>query len=190
MLPRLSAFFHRRTRGWLVLVLLFLDGVFMGFVMPLTGALLKGDSGGPAPIDLQFFYTPARVYEMVAAYGEFGRAFYRNVELTADIIYPIVYTLFLSLLISWLFQRGFPAGSRLQRLNVVPFGGWLFDLLENLGIVAMLSIYPATPAALAWLTALFTLVKWLFAGASMVLVLVGLVAAIRNGFRKQAPIAA
>jgi hypothetical protein len=68
----------------------------------------------------------------------------------------------------------------------VPFGGWLFDLLENLGIVAMLSVHPATPAALAWISATFTLIKWLFAGATIIFILIGLVMALKNGFKKQA----
>lgn len=189
-MEKLSNLLHRYAKGWLVFVLFLLDAAFMGFVMPIIGALMKGDSGGPGPLDLQFFYTPAKAYEMLASYGGYGRSFYRNVELSADIIYPIVYTLFFSLLITWLFQRGFPAGSRMQRLNVVPFGGWLFDLLENLGIVGMLSAYPSTPAALAWITAVFSLVKWLFAGASMILVLTGLVMAVKNGFKRQAAVAA
>jgi hypothetical protein len=121
---------------------------------------------------------------MVAAYGEAGRASYRTFELTGDIIYPIVYTLFFALLITWLFQRGFARDSRMQKMNVVPLGGWLFDLFENLGIVTMLSVYPATPAVLAWITALLTLVKWLFAAATIVLILIGLVMALKNGFRK------
>jgi hypothetical protein len=122
---------------------------------------------------------------MVASYGEAGRADYRTFELTGDIIYPIVYTLFFALFMTWLFQRGFPPESSMQRLNVVPFGGWLFDLLENLGVVTMLSIYPATPPAVAWITAIFTLIKWLFAGATIFLILVGLVMALKNRFRKQ-----
>ena len=124
---------------------------------------------------------------MVAAYGDAGRIQYRTFELTGDIIYPIVYTLFFSLLITWLFQRGFAANSPMQKLNVVPFGLWLFDLLENLGIVAMLSLYPSTPAGLAWVAALFTLVKWLFMGVTVALILTGLVMALKNGFKKQAP---
>lgn len=190
MLEKLSNLLHRYAKGWLVFILFLLDAAFMGFVMPIIGALMKGDSGGPGPIDLQIFYSPEKAYGMIASYGDYGRSFYRNVELSADIIYPIVYTLFFSLLITWLFQRGFPAGSSMQRLNVVPFGGWLFDLLENLGIVGMLSVYPSTPAFLAWLTALFTLVKWLFAGAGMLLVLVGVVMALKNGFKRQVSLAA
>ena len=74
----------------------------------------------------------------------------------------------------------------MQALNVVPLGGWLFDLLKNLGIVTMLSVFPSTPAALAWVTATATLIKWLFAAATIVLILVGLVKAAMNGFKKQA----
>jgi hypothetical protein len=106
--------------------------------------------------------------------------------MTGDIIYPIVYTLFFASAITWLFQRGFAPGSSMQKYNVVPFGAWLFDLLENIGIITMLSVYPSTPAPLAWITAVFTLVKWLFAGVSIVLLLAGLVKAAMNGFKKQA----
>jgi hypothetical protein len=127
---------------------------------------------------------------MIEAYGEYIRAFYRNFELTVDIIYPIVYTLFFSLLITWLFKRGFAENSSIQKLNIVPFGGWLFDLLENIGVVSMLSIYPAKPALLAWMTTLFTMVKWLFAGASMILVVIGLVKLLLTLFGRRAALRA
>src|SRR3990172_5003926 len=107
MLHRLSNKLRSWAKGWLVFILFLLDVAFVGFIMPIAAALMKGDAGGPGPIDLQFFYTPAKVYGMIEAYGEYTRAFYRNVELTVDIIYPIVYTLFFSLLITWLFKRGF-----------------------------------------------------------------------------------
>ncbi len=123
---------------------------------------------------------------MVASYSPEVRASYRLFEMTGDIIYPIVYTLFFSLLITWLFQRGFASSNKMQNLNVVPFGAWLFDLLENIGIITMLSVYPSTPAMVAWLSAVFTLVKWTFAGASLILILLGLVKAALNGFKKQA----
>ncbi len=115
-----------------------------------------------------------------------GAIFYRNFELSIDILYPVIYTLLFCLLISWLFRRGFPSHSRMQRWNVLPLGGWFFDLMENLGIVGMLSVYPSTPALLGWLTAGSTFLKWLFAGASIGLVLLGLVMAARNRFKVQA----
>lgn len=185
MLTKLSDTLQKYAKGWLVLVLFALDFLFVAVILPGTQARMEANSGGTGPIDLQFFYTPEKVYSMIASYGDATRAMYRTFELTGDIVYPVVYTLFFSLLITWLFQRGFAANSRLQKLNVVPFGAWLFDLLENLGIVTMLSLYPATPAVIAWLATIFTVIKWSFAGASLVLVLTGFGMALKNGFKKR-----
>jgi hypothetical protein len=185
MLQRLSRKFHAWAKDWVVFVLMLLDTFFMGFVMPLIGGLLKDGAGTPQPMDLQFFSTPAKLFAMVESYGEFGRPFYRNVELTVDILYPVIYMLAFGLFISWLFQRGFKPDSKMQKWNVLPVGIWLFDLLENLGIVTLLSTFPAQMTAVAWLTTIFTMVKWTFAGASMLLMMIGLVMAAKNGFRKR-----
>ena len=171
MLTKLSTILQKYAKGPLVLL-------FVAFILPNTEAQMKATSGGVGPIDLQFFYTPEKVYSMVSAYGESGRAFYRTFELTGDIIYPIIYTLFFSLLLSWLFRRGFAGDSHWQRLNVLPFGALLFDLLENSCIVTMLSIYPATLAPLAWLATGFTMIKWSFAAVTLLLVLLGVVMAL------------
>lgn len=185
MLNNISDMLKKYAKGWIILVFAALYGLINAVVLPGMQAKLEAGSGGTGPIDLLFFYTPEKVYSMVASYGDAVRADYRTFELTGDIAYPIVYTLLFSLLITWLFQRGFASGSKLQILNVVPFGAFVFDLLENLCIVTMLSIYPTTPGILAWLSTIFTMVKWSFAGVSIVLILVGLVAAVKNGFKKQ-----
>ena len=186
MLNKISSRFHSWAKGWLVLALMVLDNFFMGFIMPLISGMMKGGTSLEQPMDLQFFSTPAKLFAMVASYGEYGRPFYRNVELTVDILYPIIYMLAYGLLISWLFQRGFKPDSKMQKLNVMPIGVWLFNLLENLSIVTLLSTFPAQLTAVAWLTTIFTMVKWMFAGASMLLIIVGLVMAAKNRFRKQA----
>lgn len=185
MLRALSGKFYKWANGWLVLTLVLLDTFFMGFVMPLIGGLMKGGTGLQEPMDLQFFSTPEQLYDLAKSYGEFGRAFYRSVELSVDLIYPVVYTLAFGLLISWLFQRGFKPGHKARGLNVVPLGAWLFDLLENMGIVTMLSVFPVQINVVAWLTTVFTMIKWSFAGISLLLILIGIVLAARNGFRKQ-----
>ena len=186
MLTNLSNKLKKYANGWLVLVFMAGEMFFNAIVMPGQQAKIAAGSGGTMPIDLQMFYTPEKVYGMIASYGEEIRASYRLFELTGDIIYPIVYTLFFSLAITWLFQRGFASNSSMHKYNVLPFGAWLFDLLENLGIVGMLSAYPSTPAALAWASAIFTLIKWLFVLPTAILLLVGLVMAIKNRFKKQA----
>lgn len=185
MIEKLSTALRKYANGWLVLLCLAGEVFFNAVILPAQQANIESASGGTGPIDLLFFYTPEKVYGMIASYGDKARASYRLFELTGDILYPIVYTLFFSLALTWLFQRGFSSTSPMQKYIVVPIGGWFFDLLENLGIVAMLSVFPSTPAALAWIAAVFTLMKWLFAVSTGVLLLIGLGLAIKNGFKKQ-----
>lgn len=191
MLNSLSERFHAWTTGWRVIILLVADALMMGYIMPLAGGIMAfAANASVTPLDLMFFYTPAQAFAMIEKYGDAGRSLYMKIELTADIIYPIIYTLFYGLLLSWLFQRGFKPGNKMQKLNMVPVGAWFFDLLENVGIISMLVMYPAEPAAMAWLTMILGLLKWAFALASLGLALYGLVRAGLNRFRKQAPIPA
>lgn len=183
MLNKISEKFYGWAKGWLVLVLLVLDMFFAGFLMPLIGGLMQGGQGGIQPLDLMIFQRPDKLFVMLAKYGDL--TFYRNVELTVDIIYPIIYLFAFGILISWLFQRGFTSDSVIRKLNVMPLGAWFFDLLENLAIVSLISLHPAQPIALGWLLFLFSSLKWIFVFASVLLMLVGLVMAARNGFRKQ-----
>ncbi|HEU0294950.1 MAG TPA: hypothetical protein VFR47_19565 [Anaerolineales bacterium] len=186
MLNTLSQKFHAWTTGWRVLLLLVADALMMGYIMPLAGGLMAlAANASVMPLDLMFFYTPDQAFAMIEKYGEAGRDIYMKIELTADIIYPIIYTLFYGLLLSWLFQRGLKADSPMQKYNVMPVGAWFFDLLENIGIVSMLSMYPAQPSVLAWLTMMFGSLKWLSFLVTIGLVLFGLVRAAINGFRKQ-----
>lgn len=186
MLQNISSKLYERANGWVVLILIILDLFFAGFLMPLIGGLMKSGTGLEQPLDVMFLAPPDKLFKMIEIYGETGRTFYRNVELTADLIYPIIYLLAFSLLISWLFKRGFETGNPIRKWNILPFGAYLFDLLENLTIVALLSIFPAQPASLGWALFGFIAIKWLFAGASILLILIGLVMAIKNKFKIQA----
>ncbi|HET9905006.1 MAG TPA: hypothetical protein VFQ23_00150 [Anaerolineales bacterium] len=186
MLNKISEKFHSWAKGRWVLVALIAYALMAGYVMPVAAGIIAfAANNSVLPLDLLFFYTPEQAYSMIDKYGEAGRSIYWKIELTADIIYPITYTLFFGLLLSWLFQRGFKSNHQIQKWNVLPVGGWFFDMLENVGIVSMLSVYPAKPAFLAWLTMIFGSLKWAFAAVSIVLILIGLVRAVINGFRKQ-----
>ena len=187
MLNNISQKFHAWTTGWRVILLLIADALMMGYIMPLAAGIMAfAANNSVLPLDLMFLYTPQKAFEMMDKYGQAGRSVYLKIELTADIIYPIVYTLFFGLLISWLFQRGFRSDSRMQKWNVMPVGAWFFDLSENVGIVSMLAMYPSKSALMAWMTMIFGTLKWAFAFASIALILIGLVRAAMHGFRKQA----
>jgi hypothetical protein len=181
MLSKLSRRFHSWARGWLILALFAAFVVFVAVTLPLLQA---APGGSIVSLDAQIFYTPEKAFSTVASYGDAGR-FWIRIYLTWDIVNPILYTLGFSLLISWLFQRGFKPASKLQELNVLPVGAGLFDLLENLSIVTLLAVYPAKPAVVAWLSTICTVSKMSLLGVSALLVLVGLVKAATNRFKKQ-----
>jgi len=187
MLNTISEKFHSWATGWRVAILFLADVLMMGYIMPVAGAIMAlAANNSVMPLDLMFFYTPEKAFTMIEKYGEAGRSIYFKIELTADIIYPIIYTLFYGLLISWLFQRGFKPDSPMQKWNLIPVGAWFFDLLENTGIVSMLMMYPSKPEILAWVTMLFGSLKWACFVVTVGLVLVGSVKAAMNRFRKQA----
>jgi hypothetical protein len=154
--------------------------LFEAVLFPRASALL----GASGPMDLKLFYTPAEAYVMIQSYGEAGRSAYRTSELTLDIFFPIAYTLFLALSISWLHQRAFDESSVFRRVNLLPLGVWLFDLTENLGIVALLSLFPAHLTSLFTLTAIATGLKWAFAGFTIFFLVFGLFAYVLARFRK------
>lgn len=185
MLNKISEKFHSWAKGRWVLVMLVADLLMMGYVMPLAAGIMAfAANNSVLPLDLMFFYTPEEAFAMIDKYAEAGRAIYLKIELSADILYPIVYTLFYGLLLSWIFQRAFKPSSNIQKWNVMPVGAWFFDMLENAGIISMLVMYPSKPTVMAWLTMIFGSLKWGFAFLSIGLVLVGLVRAAMNRFRK------
>ena len=181
MLSKLSRLFHSWAKGWLILALFAAFVVFEAVSLP----LLKAAPGGSIEsLDAQFFYTPEEAFSTVASYGDAGR-FWIRIYMTWDIVNPILYTLVFSLLISWLFQRSFKPGSKRLKLNVLPVGAGLFDILENICIVTLLAVYPAKPAVVAWVSTVCTMSKISFLGMSVLLILVGLVKAGMNRFTKQ-----
>jgi len=181
MLAKISRLFHSWARGWLILALFAAFVVFVAVTLPVLQA---APGGSIVSLDTQFFYTPEEAFSTVGSYGDASR-FWIRIYLTWDIVNPILYTLAFSLLISWLFQRSFKPGSKLQKLNVLPVGAGLFDLLENISIVTLLTAYPAQLTVVAWLSTVCTMSKISFLGVSTLLILFGVVRAAMNRFKKQ-----
>jgi hypothetical protein len=176
----LAAWLEAKTTGRLALAALLLFVVFMAVVLPRQAGEAEQASGSSASPDTSLFYTAAELYNWAEAYGESGRAAYIRARLTFDVVWPLVYTLFLATALSWLMARGFAAGSRWRRANLAPLLGMLFDFLENGATSLVMARYPAETPVAAELAGVLTLVKWLFVGGSFGLLLVGMIAALRR----------
>jgi len=171
----LSAYFHRNT-SWRMLGIAFVAYVlFPALLLPRAEMAINQAAGQEVCIiDLGIGFDLTKMQQQVADYGEAGRNLYRRTELTVDILYPVAYAFFFSVILS-LLMRGLPLDSGLRRWNVLPFLMLAFDLLENIFIVMMLSSYPDWSDTTAMLCAVFRLLKWVtFAGTvGLILFLVG-----------------
>ena len=182
MFANLSQTFHKlSSKTWLILAALAVELFFFSTLAPRMQAQIPA-----GPLDLKFLYTPDQAFALVDSYGEEARLAYRTFELTADIIHPIAYVLFYGLLMSALLQRAFPSTSTWQKFNVAPAISWVFDMIENICIVTLLTVHPSKPVLIAIIAGIATPLKWLFFMATLVTILISLVKAAMNRFRKQA----
>jgi hypothetical protein len=124
---------------------------------------------------MSFYYSADQLYQMAESYGEEGRAAYIRARFTFDLIWPVVYVVFLTTAISWVNRRAFAADSLWQRTNLVPVLGTLLDYLENIATSLVMARYPNPTAVVDTLAGLITALKWVFVGGSFVLLVMGFV---------------
>jgi len=156
-----------------VLIALFLVAIPFNVFFRYREKTLKDLSKECTPtLDSNTSYEPEDAYDLFGKL-EGGREFYAWTEITVDIVFPILYSFFLSLLIIYIFQRCF-AGKSPQYLALLPFIAMLFDYGENVLIAFMLFKYPAKYLELASIASVFTKLKWIFLIVSLVAILVGL----------------
>jgi hypothetical protein len=175
---RISDWLSRVSTGWVALAAIVIFLLFTALVLPQQASKAAQETGGVGSPDTSFFYTPKDLYDMAESYGAQGRQAYIRARFTFDLVWPLVYTLFLVTAISWVFGKAFAPHSRWQWANLAPLLGALFDYLENLSTSLVMLRYPAETAVVDLLAPLFTALKWGLLGASFLLLLVGIVVAI------------
>jgi cellulose synthase/poly-beta-1,6-N-acetylglucosamine synthase-like glycosyltransferase len=120
---------------------------------------------------------------MAEAYGVGGREAYIKARFTFDLIWPVVYTFFLTVSISWLFSRAFDPDSFWRRLNLVPVFAMAFDYLENISSSLIMLRYPQETPVVVTLAPIFTMLKWILISGSIILLLLGVIFGIWQWIR-------
>jgi len=166
--------------NWKSILFLFALQMLLNLVI-LPGAS-SSDTHNLPVLDLQFWYTPQRAYEIIGAYSPELRQAAAITRLTLDIIYPVVYGLLISLLLVVTFRRAFPGSRFADVAAFLPWGGVLADYLENIGLATMYLSYPTELVHLSWVTTVFTSTKWVLIGISFGLVLIG---GVKSTFKKK-----
>jgi hypothetical protein len=172
---RLSEWFDRVSSGWLALAATVVFVLFVSFVLPAQSQVQssRGAEGIRSP-DLSLVYSPATLYKTAEAYGPDGRTAYVRARGTFDVLWPLVYTVFLAVVLSWVARR-LSGTKSWRRANLVPIAAGAFDLLENVCTSIVMLRYPARTPVVDLLAPVFTVLKWSFLTVAFVLALVGVV---------------
>jgi hypothetical protein len=174
----------QRSTGKVALAGVVLFLVFTAIVLPNQAAQSEdytGDAGSP---DQSFFYTPEDLYRMAEAYGPGGRQAYITARFTFDLVWPLVYLIFLGTSLGWLCGKLFEPYSRWRSWVSLPLLGALFDYLENIAAAIVMARYPGSSPVAAAAAPIFTVLKWSMIGFSFLVVLVLLSRVILVGLRR------
>ncbi|RFC53399.1 hypothetical protein [Brumimicrobium aurantiacum] len=155
-MKKLNLFINRLANWKGISILLSIYLLFFIFVISEISQKLVNSMGEPMKgIDLTFGYNPALPLKMVSQYSESSRELYFIFTLTADILYPIIYALFLSSIFTLIAKE-----KEFTFWKKLPFIILIFDFLENFSIAVLLKSYPNQPIFFAHLCEIFKFMKW------------------------------
>lgn len=170
-LQKLSHWFYRRVSGKMLLLTGAVFLLFLLVVLPWEAHRFQQMTGSSVSPDTSFFYSTTQLYQMAEDYGPMGRAYYVHSRFGFDIVWPLVYLSFLVSSISFFFASGeikYPW----SLVNLLPLGGFGFDLLENGAASLVMIYYPQSIPIIPSLAPIFTFWKWIcifVSGAALLL---------------------
>lgn len=160
-----------------VLILLAADLVFMLGIMPYMGKKMEQLAPGIPPLDITIpSYSAEYAQGLITKMSDEARAFYKSIELGADLVYPLIYGFAFALLIAFLWRKlGWDKGL-LKWAILAPLIAMIFDYGENFSIVNLINQFPTPAASTAQTAAYFSLGKWSFVFTGMAAMIIGLLA--------------
>ena len=114
--------------------------------------------GDIKPLDLHFSYSPDLLYEHLVALGAKGRDAYTRMLLTSDLVFPVIYSMALSIALMLFLRKLLPRAN--TYLCLLPFMIVIADWLENLSLVLNIHEFPERADVLASYASAFTSLKW------------------------------
>jgi hypothetical protein len=182
----------RFPSGRLVLGLLALSFVLGAVMIFGTMAHLSGVAEGASPFDMRpLGYSIGEARTLLTMLGDAGRAYYAEVQLAFDTVFPAIYALSRGLAIWWLTMpkrlRDAPIPAAVRGLLLIPaIAAAGFDYWENALIRQMLVIGPTVTDKVVSAASMATQLKWAF-GIVAELTMIGLaVVAFVRWRRRQA----
>lgn len=174
-------FMQDRASGWAVLVL-FVSTMTVYLVMLLvTIPRVEEFAPDTALFDLSpAGYSFAEAVLLLDSLGPEGRDAYLFPQLALDFVYPGLFAVCYSLMLTWVFAKRFPSGSRIFYLAILPVFAGLFDYVENLLIIRMIMKFPDISEGSAAAASIATVLKSAFSTGTFFLLILGVVFLIKK----------
>jgi hypothetical protein len=182
---KLLSFMQRVSTGKVVLVLI-IPAVIVYFIMLLyTIPQVAAYAPGMNLLDLSpMGYSFEYAIELLDNLGSDGRELYLHEQLPLDFIYPGLFAVSCSLLLSWLFLKSQNVNSKLFYFCYIPVAAGLFDYFENIFIVRILTSYPNVSDTSISLASSMTIVKSVLTTAFFVLLTVGVILNMKKKWKR------
>ena len=131
-------------------------------------------------------YSYEYAKELLTVLGVKGRDLYLYNQLPLDFLYPGLFAISCSLLLSWLFLKVTEPSSRWFYFCLIPVAAGAFDYAENILIVSMISGYPDISQGQVEIASLVTISKSVLTTLFfIVLTIVGISCFAKNGKSKK-----
>lgn len=104
--------------------------------------------------DTSFFYRASEFYHSLSVIGQSGRSYYIIVRWTFDLMYPIVYGVFLT-------QVLFKLKIQKKHILILPLLMVIFDFIENSLATVLVVLFPNEFPLMVYILQAFSFLKWL-----------------------------
>jgi len=159
----------KKLKGYHLLIAFLVFLFFMIFVLP-HEAEKSAALGLTQSPDTSLFYTQEQLYQIAESYGKEGRTFYINQRFTFDLIWPLVYGIFLVIALAYLSQK--VKKPIFKKTYILPVIAVIFDYLENTMTAIVMTRYPKETIILSHLAGFMTAFKWITLSLSFLLMMV------------------
>ena len=172
------------SRGRVVALSTVIFLLFVILVLPAEARRAELSANGADSPDTSLYYTADSLNNIAEAYGSDGRQAYIKARYSFDILWPVVYTAFLVLSVTWLEKKCHPYGKLSVKAALVPVAAMLLDFFENAATSTVMHRFPDPAPLAASLAGIFTATKWLLVSASGLLLVWGINVLLYSSIRQ------
>ena len=168
----MKTWIEKHSEGKKVIALLIITNIIYLLMLLVTIPKVMSYSDGMKIFDrMPKGYSVDYATSLLDALGPEGRNAYLFSQIPLDVFYPGLFGLTYCLLMAYFLKKLSWFDKPLFYLSLLPLIGGLFDYLENIGIVYMLSSYPDFSTLVAQWTNRFTMTKSLFSMSALIILI-------------------